>query len=104
MVLQRSRSYRGGLAEGEAVTVSDRDVYAAAVLLIREHGSEAGVPVLMLALESDRKELRALAIKLLKALTGTDRGFSSEGPADARRDSLRRWSQWWEKLIADEAR
>jgi len=99
-ILSRDEMARELIAEAER----DLKLHARVLEAIREHGSEAGVPVLMLALESDREEMRALAIKLLKALTGTDRGFAADGPADARRESLRRWTQWWEKLIVEGAR
>ncbi len=43
MVLHRGRGGRGGMAEGEAVTVSDLDVYRSARLLVDQHGDEAPI-------------------------------------------------------------
>lgn len=76
----------------------DAKLYKSFLAAIRKHGDEAGIPVLLLALESERIELRTLAAKLLTALTGTTRGYAADDSASERRKSLREWAEWWSKV------
>ncbi|MCP3917336.1 MAG: hypothetical protein GY711_17455 [bacterium] len=93
---------RGDLARGLLDTRErEPELHARLIAAVKEHGAEAAVPVAILVLESERVELRGEAIKLLRALTGSDRGFTHDGPADQRRGALRRWKEWWEALVEE---
>jgi HEAT repeat protein len=94
-VLARGELAREILAEAQ----HDSALYTRFLGAIGEHGAEAGVPLLVIALESERVELRSEAIKLLLALTGKSHGFDANGPADTRRVALRRWAEWVEELV-----
>lgn len=71
-----------------------RDQLSAAIALARNR-ILVGVPTLLEAMELDSVEVRALAEKNLRDVTGKDFGFRADGAPQARRDALARWAAWW---------
>ncbi len=56
-----------------------------------------GVPALIEALEFDSLEMRSLASKHLRELTGEDLQFRPDGAPQARKEAVARWRAWWQK-------
>jgi hypothetical protein len=79
----------------------DRDARAADFVRI---GTRC-LPLLLRRLESEDAADRAAAIHVLDRTVGGTRGYSSDGPPDARASAVSAWEEWWvgarEKLAPD---
>jgi tetratricopeptide (TPR) repeat protein len=54
-----------------------------------------GLPTIIEALSLDSEDMRMLAAKTLRELSGKDFKFRADGAPAAREMALKRWQQWW---------
>jgi hypothetical protein len=76
---------------------STGQVQMAAAVALGKNRILIGVPTLLEGLELEPQNLRELAAKHLRELTGEDFQFRSDGSPQARKEALQRWRVWWEK-------
>lgn len=68
--------------------------YEAAAGLIMQ-GDMAAVPILIDFLGSKDRQMRYKAIESLRSATGRDFGYQFAASAEARGESVAKWSDWW---------
>ncbi len=76
---------------------STGQVQLATAIALGQNRILIGVPAMIEAMEFDKVEIRALAAKHLRELTGQDISFLPEGAPQSRRDAIARFRAWWQK-------
>jgi len=75
---------------------STGQVQLAAAIALGKNRILLGIPTLIEALDFDSIEIREVAGKQLRDLTGQDFIFRADGAPQARKEAIQKWQAWWQ--------
>jgi hypothetical protein len=89
---------RDGLVEFVfALERANPRLHKRALAAIDKHRAAAGVPLLLILMESPSLDARTRATRLVQAITRKSFGFDPKEALDIRRAALNRWQLWWKR-------
>jgi Cysteine-rich secretory protein family len=80
-----------------ALQRTDPKLYKSALETIAEHRESAGVPLLLVLMESKSLDARTRATRLLRGITRKNFRFNPKATPQTRRTSLQDWRRWWDR-------
>jgi hypothetical protein len=63
---------------------------------VRDKNIRSAIPQLIERLEDDDVSVRMMADRSLRDMTGRDFGYVAHAPEPERRQTVRRWREWWD--------